>query len=201
MATAAEPPVILCLGDSLTAGFGVPPGADYPALLQRRLQEHGHPHRVVNAGLSGDTTAGALRRLEWSLRSKPTIAIVVLGANDGLRGLDLADMKHNLLAITTRLRQSGVSLLLLGGMRLPPNYGAGHDTRFQAIYPEVAAESAAVLIPFFLEGVAGKPGLNQSDGIHPTEAGYQVVLENVWRHLAPRLELEPESETQPSRPK
>lgn len=186
-AFAADPPVILCLGDSLTAGFGVAPGSDYPSLLQQRLREQGYPHRVVNAGLSGDTTAGALRRLSWSLRSKPTLAIVVLGANDGLRGLDLSEMKANLSQIVATLQQAGV-VPLLGGMRLPPNLGAGHDTRFQAIYPEVAQEREIALIPFFLEGVAGDPELNQGDGIHPTAAGYRVILENVWRHLAPRLD-------------
>ncbi|MBF0613677.1 MAG: arylesterase [Magnetococcales bacterium] len=180
-------PVILCLGDSLTAGFGVMPGEDYPALLQQRLRAHGFAHRVINAGLSGDTTAGAMRRLDWSLRSQPKIAIVVLGANDGLRGLDLAEMKQNLLTIMTRLRQAKVELMLLGGMQLPPNYGAGYDVRFQAIYPEVAEETGATLIPFFLEGVAGQPHLNQSDGIHPTAAGYRIIAEHVWRHLLPWL--------------
>ncbi|MBF0339585.1 MAG: arylesterase [Magnetococcales bacterium] len=183
---AAESPVILCLGDSLTAGFGVSPGDDYPSRLQQRLREQGYPHRVVNAGLSGDTTAGALRRLDWSLRSRPVIAIVVLGANDGLRGLDLEEMRQNLLTITTRLRQEKV-VVLLGGMRLPPNYGSSYTSRFQAVYAEVAGESGTGLIPFFLEGVAGDPAMNQPDGIHPTAAGYRIVLENVWRHLEPRL--------------
>nr|CAX83886.1 Lipolytic enzyme, GDSL family [uncultured bacterium] len=185
-ARADERPVILCLGDSLTAGWGVLPGTDYPALLQQRLQQYGYPHRIVNAGLSGDTTAGALRRLEWSLRAKPVLAIVVLGANDGLRGLDLDTMKENLLKITAMLKRVGAEILL-GGMRLPPNYGGGYEERFAAIYPEVAEESGAALLPFFLEGVAGNPTLNQPDGIHPNSAGYRVILETVWRHLVPRL--------------
>ncbi|MBF0627235.1 MAG: arylesterase [Magnetococcales bacterium] len=185
---ATDPPAILCLGDSLTAGFGVATGESYPSLLQKRLREEGFPHRVINAGVSGDTTTGGLYRLEWALRSRPVIAIVVLGANDGLRGLDLEAMKQNLVQILTRLRAANVDPLL-GGMRLPPNYGAGYETRFQAIYPEVATETGATLIPFFLEGVAGDPALNQPDGIHPTAAGYRVILENVWGHLAPRLGL------------
>lgn len=185
-ARADERPVILCLGDSLTAGWGVMPGTDYPSMLQQRLAQHGYPHRVINAGLSGDTTAGALRRLEWSLRARPTLAIVVLGANDGLRGLDLDIMKENLLQINAMLKRTGVGILL-GGMRLPPNYGGGYEERFAAIYPEVAEESGADLIPFFLENVAGNPVMNQPDGIHPTSAGYRVILETVWRHLLPRL--------------
>ncbi|MEO5347584.1 MAG: arylesterase [Magnetococcus sp. YQC-9] len=185
-AQAGDPPVILCFGDSLTAGWGVLPGTDYPALLQQRLREKGYPHRVVNAGLSGDTTAGALRRLEWSLRARPHLAIVVLGANDGLRGLDLELMRENLLRILSILKKAGVEVLL-GGMQLPPNYGGGYEERFAAIYPEVAEEGGATLIPFFLEGVAGHSRLNQPDGIHPTSEGYRVIHETVWRHLAPLL--------------
>ncbi|MBF0428158.1 MAG: arylesterase [Magnetococcales bacterium] len=188
LAFASDPPVILCLGDSLTAGFGVSPGEEYPALLQHRLQEQGFPHRVVNAGLSGDTTGGALRRLNWSLRAKPILAIVVLGANDGFRGLDLEEMQRNLLQIITTLQKAGVHVIL-GGMKIPPNYGTDYAGRFQAVFSAVAQERSVDLIPFFLEGVAGKPALNQEDGIHPTGAGYRVVLENVWQHLAPRLQM------------
>lgn len=186
-AVADASPIILCFGDSLTAGYRVAPGQEYPALLQQRLKEHGFPHRIVNAGLSGDTTAGALRRLKWSLQAKPLLAIVVLGANDGFRGLNLTEMENNLLQITQTLQTAGV-WVLLGGMRIPPNYDKDYVTRFQAVYPKVAEATGVDLIPFFLEGVAGKPALNQSDGIHPTEEGYRIILDNVWKYLKPRLE-------------
>ncbi|MEO5331050.1 MAG: arylesterase [Magnetococcus sp. YQC-5] len=186
----ADTPVILCLGDSLTAGFGVDPGADYPALLQRRLQEHGLPHRVVNAGLSGDTTAGALRRLNWSMKTTPVIAIVVLGANDGFRGLDLTDMQQNLVQITQILQQAGAHVIL-GGMKIPHNYGKSYADQFQAVYPAVAQTTGAELLPFFLEEVAGKTALNLPDGIHPNADGYRVVEKNLWPLLEPRLKIKP----------
>ncbi len=187
MHTMAEsPPIILCFGDSLTAGYGVAPGRDYPALLQKHLQTHGFPHRVVNAGLSGDTTAGALQRLGWSLKSKPAIAIVVLGANDGLRGLNLEAMRQNLIQITQQLQAAGVQVIL-GGMRIPPNYDPEYVARFAAIYPQVAEATQVELIPFFLAGVAGKPQLNQGDGIHPNGDGYRVIAETIWNFLASRL--------------
>lgn len=180
-------PVILCFGDSLTAGFGVGADESYPALLQKRLQEKGYPHKVVNAGVSGDTTAGAARRLSWSLRTRPTVAIVVLGANDGLRGLSVAEMEHNLDEMITTLHQNQVRVIL-GGMRLPPNYGAEYTARFAAAYPRLAEKHQLPLIPFFLEGVAGQVALNSADGIHPNAKGYQLVLENVWQVLAGVLE-------------
>lgn len=174
--------VILCLGDSLTAGYGVPLHASYPALLQSRLQKAGYTHQVINAGVSGDTTAGALRRLGWALRSQPSIAIVALGANDGLRGLDLKEMKRNLSKILDQLQQSGVRPIL-AGMRIPPNYGHHYTERFATIYTELAKEKNIPLLPFLLEQVAGHPELNQSDGIHPNAAGYKIVIENVWEVL------------------
>lgn len=183
-------PVILCFGDSLTAGFGVEAGASYPDLLAKRLRAEGLPHRVVNAGVSGDTTAGALRRLDWVLRAKPSLAVVTLGANDGLRGLDIDAMRDNLAGIIRRLQDAGVRVVL-GGMRIPPNYGAPYTERFAAVYPQLARETGVALIPFFLEGVAGHPQLNQGDGIHPNAPGYRVVLENVWRVLRPLIEAAP----------
>jgi acyl-CoA thioesterase-1 len=177
---------ILCLGDSLTAGYGVTAGEDYPALLQQRLRQQGFSHQVINAGLSGDTTAGGLRRLEWLLRETPTIAIVALGANDGLRGLSTQEMKHNLSEIIIRLKQAGVRPLL-AGMRVPPNYGRRYSEAFAAVFTELAAEHQLPLLPFLLEGVAGDPDLNQIDGIHPNAEGYRRVLETVWNALQPLL--------------
>ncbi|MEO5351634.1 MAG: arylesterase [Magnetococcus sp. XQGC-1] len=177
---------ILCLGDSLTAGYGVPAEASYPALLQDRLRKEGHAHQVINAGVSGDTTAGGLRRLEWLLRSKPAIAIVALGANDGLRGLNLQEMKQNLTEIIHRLQQAGVRPIL-AGIRIPPNYGRSYGEQFAAVYTELAQEKGIAFIPFLLERVATRPELNQEDGIHPNAAGYRQVLENVWPVLLPLL--------------
>ncbi|MBF0461485.1 MAG: arylesterase [Magnetococcales bacterium] len=183
---AQSPGIILCFGDSLTAGYGVPTEASYPSLLRNRLREQGRDYRVINAGISGDTTAGGLYRVNWQLRTPPTIAIVALGANDGLRGLDLQEMKQNLAEIITRLQQAGVKTIL-AGMRIPPNYGRDYSERFAAIYGELAQEKGVPFIPFLLEQVAGYPELNQEDGIHPNAAGYRKVLENVWPVLRPLL--------------
>ncbi|MEO5341421.1 MAG: arylesterase [Magnetococcus sp. MYC-9] len=183
----AQPPaVILCLGDSLTAGYGVATEAAYPTLLQERLRREGFSHQVVNAGVSGDTTAGGLRRLEWLLQNPPTLAIVALGANDGLRGLNLSEMKQNLGRILERLQQAGVRPVL-AGMHIPPNYGRTYSERFAAIYTELAQEKGVPLIPFLLERVATDPTRNLGDGIHPNELGYQQVLANVWPVLRPLL--------------
>ncbi|MBF0583475.1 MAG: arylesterase [Magnetococcales bacterium] len=183
---AAPPPVILCLGDSLTAGYGVATAESYPSLLRNRLREQGYNHLVINAGVSGDTTAGGVRRLEWLLRTPPTIAIVALGANDGLRGLDLQEMKQNLAEIIRRLQQAGVRPLL-AGLRIPPNYGQPYSEQFAAIYPALAQEKGVPLVPFLLDQVAGYPALNQEDGIHPNAAGYRQLLENIWPLLHPML--------------
>ncbi|MEO5377025.1 MAG: arylesterase [Magnetococcus sp. DMHC-6] len=185
------PPVILCFGDSLTAGYLVGAEESYPALLQARLKQQGFPHQVINAGVSGDTTAGAIRRLDWVLRSQPTLAIVVLGANDGLRGLSLTAMQENLTTILKRLKEQKVRVIL-GGMRLPPNYGNAYIQTFKEIYPQIATQQHVDLIPFFLEGVAGQTQLNFPDGIHPNAQGYTIVLENVWRILEPILKQHPQ---------
>jgi acyl-CoA thioesterase I len=179
--------VILCFGDSLTAGYGVPTPASYPARLQEKLFEEGYLYRVVNAGVSGDTTAGALSRLGWVMKSKPVIAIVTLGANDGLRGQDLGAMKRNLQKIIHKLQEADVKILL-GGMMIPPNYGKEYTQQFARTYLDLALERDLPLIPFFLEGVAGETAFTLTDGIHPNEAGYGIILENVWKHLLPLLE-------------
>ena len=189
-ARAVEDRVIVVLGDSLTAGLGVAADEAYPALVQARLRREGFAYRVVNAGVSGDTTAGGLRRLDWVLRSRPAIVIVALGANDGLRGLPVAAMRDNLVAIVTRLRGAGARVLL-AGMRMPPNYGDAYTRAFAETFARVARQTGVALLPFLLDGVAGDPALNQPDGIHPNAAGQRVVAETVWRALRPLLEREP----------
>jgi acyl-CoA thioesterase-1 len=178
--------VIVALGDSLTAGLGVAPDEAYPARLEQRLRREGYAYRVINAGVSGDTTAGGLRRVDWVLRSGPEIVIVALGANDGLRGQSPQAMRANLEAIVVRLQTAGARILLTG-MRLPPNYGAEFTTQFEAVFPAVARSTRVALMPFLLDGVATDPRLNQPDGIHPTAAGYQVIADRLWPYLRPLL--------------
>jgi len=177
-------PVILFLGTSLTAGLGLPdPGAQaYPALIQARLDSAGLAFRVVNAGVSGETSAGALRRIDWLLGQGPVAVLFVeTGANDGLRGQDPDTLRANLTAILARARQQDPPpVLILAGMEAPPNLGQAYAARFRAVYPEVAREQGARLVPFLLAGVAGVESLNQSDGIHPTAEGQRRVAELVW---------------------
>ncbi|MCS6896861.1 MAG: arylesterase [Nitrospira sp.] len=179
-------PRIVAFGDSLTAGLGVKREEAYPAQLQRRLDELGFQYQVINAGVSGETTAGGLRRVAWVLSAKPEIVILELGANDGLRGLNLEQTKDNLGRIIQQLLQANVTVIL-AGMKLPPNYGQEYTTQFEAIYPALAKQYHLPLIPFFLEGVATSPALNQADGIHPTREGYRVVVEQVLKVLVPVL--------------
>lgn len=185
-AHAESPAVIVVLGDSLTAGLGVAPDEAYPALLQARLAREGYAYRVVNAGVSGDTTAGALRRVDWVLRARPEIVIVALGANDGLRGQSVKAMRENLVAIVARLRAAGARVLL-AGMRVPPNYGDDFTRAFAAVFPDVARATGVALMPFLLDGVAGHAALNQPDGIHPTAAGHRLIAERLWPALKPLL--------------
>jgi acyl-CoA thioesterase I len=178
--------VVVALGDSLTAGLGVAAEDAWPALVQARLLREGYAYRVVNAGVSGDTTAGGLRRVDWTLRLKPDVAIVALGANDGLRGLSLTAMRDNLSQIVTRLQAAGVRVLL-AGMRVPPNYGDDYARGFAAVFDEVRGRARVPLLPFLLDGVAADPRLNQPDGIHPNAAGHRVVAERLWPYLLPLL--------------
>jgi len=178
--------VIVALGDSLTAGLGVAADEAYPARLEARLAREGYAYRVVNAGVSGDTTAGGLRRVDWVLRAKPEIVIVALGANDGLRAQSPQAMRDNLAAIVKRLQAAGARVLL-AGMRLPPNYGAEYTKEFQAVFPDVARSTGVAFMPFLLDGVAADPRLNQPDGIHPTAAGQQIIADRVWPYLRPLL--------------
>jgi acyl-CoA thioesterase-1 len=179
--------VIVALGDSLTAGWGLAADEAYPARLEARLRREGYDYRVVNAGVSGDTSAGGLRRVDWVLRTRPEIVIVALGANDGLRGQSPQAMRVNLEAIVTRLQAAGAHVLL-AGMRLPPNYGKETTTAFEAVFPAVARSTKVPLMPFLLDGVAADPRLNQPDGIHPTAAGQQVIADNLWLYLRPLLD-------------
>lgn len=188
LAAAEQPRTLIFFGDSLTAGYGVDPDEAYPALIQRKLDDAHRPWRVVNAGLSGETTAGGLRRLDWILRQPVDVIVIELGGNDGLRGIDPASTHANLLALIKRVRERHPDArIVLAGMQLPTNMGPDYTRRFAEIYPAVARESHATLIPFLLEGVGGVPSLNQADGIHPTAEGHQIVAETVWRVLQPLL--------------
>ncbi|MBI3355754.1 MAG: arylesterase [Nitrospirae bacterium] len=178
---------IVAFGDSLTAGLGVSVDESYPVQLQRRLDTLHYRYRVINAGVSGDTTAGGLRRIPWVLNSKPELVILELGGNDGLRGLSLDQTKSNLSQIIQRLQQAGV-IVILAGMKLPPNYGQEYTMGFEAIYPALAKQYHLPLIPFFLEGVAASTTLNQVDGIHPTKEGYGIIVEQVLKTLSPLLD-------------
>jgi len=185
--TAAEQTrVLAALGDSLTAGFGVAPDEAWPARLERRLRQEGYRYRVVNAGVSGDTSAGGLRRVDWVLRTRPEVVIVALGANDGLRGQSLSALRANLGEIVTRLRAAGPRVLL-AGMRLPPNYGADYTREFNETFAGVARRTGVAYMPFLLDGVAADPHLNQADGIHPNAAGHRVVAERIWPFVVPLL--------------
>ena len=179
-------PRIVAFGDSLTAGLGVATEDTYPARLQRRLDEQGLRYRVINAGVSGDTTAGGLRRVEWVLKSHPDMVILELGGNDGLRGLNVQETKANLEQIIQRCQEASVTVIL-AGMKLPPNYGADYTKAFEAIYPALAKRYRVLLIPFFLDGVAGSASLNQADGIHPTSEGYRIITEKVLEQITPLL--------------
>ena len=179
-------PRIVAFGDSLTAGLGVQADESYPAQLQRRLDSLGYHYRVINAGVSGDTTAGGLRRVPWILNNKPELVILELGANDGLRGLPVDHTKSTLRQIIRRLQEAGTRVVL-AGMKLPPNYGQDYTASFEAMYQVLAKEHRLSLIPFFLEGVGGSSSLNQADGIHPTKAGYEVIVEQVLKVIRPML--------------
>lgn len=179
-------PRIVAFGDSLTAGLGVSPAQSYPTQLQKRLEALGYSYQVVNAGVSGETTAGGLRRVPWILAGKPYMVILELGGNDGLRGLSLPETRSHLDAIIRRFKEARVPILLVG-MKLPPNYGEEYTDRFEAMYRELATTHALPLLPFLLEGVGGEKTLNQGDGIHPTAEGYRIVVENVLKSLVPIL--------------
>jgi acyl-CoA thioesterase-1 len=190
--SAAEPAprTVVFFGDSLTAGFGLeePAEQSFPGLIRQKLAGAGSGWRVVNAGLSGETTSGGLRRVEWILRQPVDVFVLELGGNDGLRGIEPAISRQNLQGIIDRVRaKSPAAKILLAGMQLPPSLGLDYVRDFSAIYPELAEKNRLALIPFLLEGVGGSAELNQADGIHPTAEGHRVLAKTVWRYLAPLL--------------
>jgi len=185
----AEPPPraegtrgrIVFLGTSLTAGLGVDPESAYPAVIQQKLDSSGLPYTAVNAGVSGETSAGAVRRVDWVLREPAAVLVIETGANDGLRGLDPDTLRANIQAIVDRAnQQTPRPRVVLVGMRALPNYGFGYARRFRRVYQELADENDLPLVPFLLDGVAGVEGMNQADMIHPTPAGHRVIAETVW---------------------
>ncbi len=180
-------PVILAFGDSLTAGYMVPENESYPERLQKLLKEKGYSHKVINAGVTGDTTAGGVRRINWLLKHKPEIVILELGANDGLRGLPIEEMRKNLSKIIESCLDSGAQVLL-AGMKIPPNYGLEYTNEFEKSFSILAKKYNLPFIPFFLEDVAAHRELTQPDGIHPVGKGYNHVTHTVWKHLQPMLE-------------
>ena len=187
-ALAPERKNIVVLGDSLAAGYGIDPAQAYPARLQRKIDEAKWNFRVINAGVSGDTTAGGLRRLDWVLKRRVDVLVLELGANDGLRGASLGELKANLQAIIDRTRKRyPQAKIIVAGMRMPPNLG-DYAEKFQKVFADVARENESALVPFLLEGVGGRPELNQPDQIHPTAEGHRIVAENVWKVLRPTLE-------------
>ena len=179
---------ILCFGNSLTAGYNIDPSYAYPAVMERILTENGYQVKVINAGLSGETSAGGLERINWILRQPIDIFILELGANDGLRGLPLDQTKNNLQQIIDRVKSKYPEAgIVLAGMMVPPNMGEKYGGQFIKIYPELAEENNSRLIPFLLEGVGGDPSLNLPDGIHPNAEGHKIVAQNVLKIVKPML--------------
>ena len=179
-------PRIVVLGDSLTAGLGLPLEDAYPAVLQRQVDAKGLKYQVINAGNSGDTSAAGLSRLDWALDGDVRVLIVALGANDGLRGLPVSQLKDNLARIIQRAQGRGITVVM-AGMEAPPNWGDDYTKAFHEVYPELAKQYRVALVPFLLEGVAAIERLNQRDGIHPTAEGDRIVADNVWKVLEPVL--------------
>jgi acyl-CoA thioesterase-1 len=188
-AAASAAPVVLFLGTSLTAGQGVGEDEAFPALIQQKIDSAGLGFRVVNAGVSGETSAGGLRRLEWLLRQPIAVLVLELGANDGLRGQDVDSLEANLQTIVDRTTAAdpGVTIVI-AGMEAPPNMGRDFTARFRAVFPKLARANHAALIPFLLAGVGGVRALNQADGIHPTAEGHRIIAETAWRVLEPVLQ-------------
>lgn len=185
-------PVVLFVGTSLTAGFGLDPRQAYPAVVQTKIDSAGFDYQVVNAGVSGQTSAGARSSIDWLLRRPPAVLVIETGANDGLRGIDPAELRSNIEAIVTRAQtQQPPPTIILVGMEAPPNLGQRYAGRFRAVYADVARERGVRLIPFLLDGVAGIDSLNQADGMHPTAVGQQILAGHVWDVLGPVLARRP----------
>ena len=181
-----EKAVILAFGDSLTAGYGVKKEESYPSRLQVKIVAAGLTHKVVNAGVSGDTTAGGVRRISWLMKHEPEIVILALGANDGLRGLPVDEMRKNLETMIATCREHNARVLL-AGMKALPNYGEDYMRDFETVFSELAKKHGLVFLPFLLEGVAGKIEHTQSDGLHPLASGYNIITDLVWQRLEPML--------------
>jgi acyl-CoA thioesterase-1 len=185
-------PVVLFVGTSLTAGYGLAPGQAYPAIVQKKIDSAGFDYQVVNAAVSGQTSAGARSSIDWLLRSPATVLVIETGANDGLRGIDPEELRNNIEAIITRAQaQQPPPVIILAGMEAPPNLGQRYASQFRALYADVARKYDLPLIPFLLEGVAGIDSLNQADGIHPTVAGQLILATHAWDVLGPVLAQEP----------
>jgi acyl-CoA thioesterase I len=180
-------PKIVVLGDSLTAGLGLPETQAYPHLLQEKIDRDGCKYEVVNAGVSGDTSAGGLRRLDWALEDDVRVLILALGANDGLRGLSVSEMKQNLGQIIAKARARNI-VVVLAGMEAPPNYGAEYAASFRQAYRDLASQYRVLFVPFLLDKVAGEAALNQADGIHPNPQGAAIVADTIWNVLRPLLD-------------
>ena len=181
-------PRILFFGDSITAGYGIEEKNAYPALIQQKIDSLNWNYQVINGGLSGETSAGGLRRIDWMLRQSVSVFVLELGGNDGLRGIDLEVTKSNLQKIIDKVQdQYPEAVVILAGMQVPPNLGADYTGEFRQMYPDLAEKNNVELIPFLLEGVGGNEALNQSDGIHPTAEGHKIIAENVWETLEPIL--------------
>jgi len=187
--TNATRSTIVVLGDSLAAGYGLEVEQSYPALLQKKVDAAGLRYAVINAGVSGDTSAGGARRIDWLLQRRVDILLLALGGNDGLRGIPVEVTRTNLQSIIDRTRRKyPQAQVVIAGMQMPPNIGADYRQQFAKLFPDLAKVNHCALVPFLLEGVGGKPELNQPDMIHPTAAGQQIVAENVWKVLKPLLE-------------
>ena len=190
----AEPPDsstqnILFFGDSITAGYGIDKDAAFPALIQNKIDSLGWNYSVINGGLSGETSAGGVRRINWMMQKKVDVMVLELGGNDGLRGIDPAETRKNLVQIIEKARKKNPCMrILLAGMEVPPNLGKTYRENFKNIYASVSREKDVALIPFILEGVGGVDSLNQSDGIHPTEEGHEIIAQTVWQYLKPLLQ-------------
>lgn len=182
---------ILFFGDSITAGHGIEQSQAFPALIQQKIDSLGWNFEAVNAGVSGETSAGGLRRVDWMLQKPVSVFVLELGGNDGLRGIDLDNTKQNLQQIIDKVKEKySAAKIIVAGMQVPPNLGPEYTQKFKEMYPELAKKNDAALIPFLLEEVGGNAELNQSDGIHPTAKGHQVIAETVWDTLKPILENE-----------
>jgi acyl-CoA thioesterase I len=187
-----EPKTLLFMGNSLTAGYGLDPSQAFSALIQKKIEREEMNFKVVNAGLSGETTSSGLRRVDWLFKQKIDVLVIELGGNDGLRGITLTLTKQNLQDMIDKARSHNPKIrIILAGMEVPPNMGDTYTAEFRKMYPELSKKNNVALIPFLLEGVGDKPELNQRDGIHPTAEGHVIVAETVWKYIKPVLQSLP----------